>query len=469
MPGTVVVGTQWGDEGKGKLTDLLAEDMQMVVRYQGGHNAGHTIVVNGEKFALQLVPSGVLHPWVTPVIGNGVVIEPGVLVSEIDGLEARGIDCSKLRVSGNAHLIMPYHSELDRLIERRLGKNRLGTTKSGIGPAYADKAARVGLRVQDLLDPKIFRQKLEVVLQEKNLILAKVYNRLPLSADEIADRYLGELAPRLEPLIGDTVGLVHDALEDGQNVLFEGAQATFLDLDHGTYPFVTSSNPVAGGALVGAGVGPRHIQRVMGVAKAYVTRVGSGPFPTELTDETGDTLVDRGVEFGTVTGRRRRPGWFDAVMVRHAVRLNGLTELAITKLDVLDAFDTLKVCVAYDTPSDGPGGDRHYHLPYHQSVLHKSVPVYEELPGWNTDLTAVTDLDDVPQAAQDYIAYLAEQCGVPVTLVGVGPGRDQFVRFAPTPTEAVAVAAADDDDDDGWDDDDDDDWNGIVGPGVLVI
>ena len=279
MPGTVVVGTQWGDEGKGKLTDLLASEMQMVVRYQGGHNAGHTIVVAGETFALQLVPSGVLHPWVTPVIGNGVVVEPGVLVDEIDGLEARGVDCSRLRVSGNAHLIMPYHHELDRLTERRLGKNRLGTTKSGIGPAYADKAARVGLRVQDLLDPKIFRQKLEVVLKEKNLILAKVYNRLPLSADEIADRYLGELAPRLEPLIADTVGLVHDALEDGQHVLFEGAQATFLDLDHGTYPFVTSSNPVAGGALVGAGVGPRHIQRVIGVAKAYVTRVGAGPVP----------------------------------------------------------------------------------------------------------------------------------------------------------------------------------------------
>ncbi|HEX7276609.1 MAG TPA: adenylosuccinate synthetase, partial [Acidimicrobiales bacterium] len=267
-------------------------------------------------------------------------------------------------------------------------------------------------------------------------------------------------------LIGDTVGLVHDALEDGQNVLFEGAQATFLDLDHGTYPFVTSSNPVAGGALVGAGVGPRHIQRVMGVAKAYVTRVGSGPFPTELVDETGDLLVDRGEEYGTVTGRRRRPGWFDAVMVRHAVRLNGLTELAITKLDVLDAFDTLKVCVAYDAD-----GDRHYHLPYHQSTMHKAVPVYEELPGWNTDITAITELDDLPAAARDYIAFLAEQVGVPVTLVGVGPGRDQFVRFSPTPTDVVAsaAAAADDDDDDWDDDDDDDDWNGIVGPGVLVI
>ena len=468
MPGTIVVGTQWGDEGKGKLTDLLAGDMQMVVRYQGGHNAGHTIVVAGEKFALQLVPSGVLHPWVTPIIGNGVVVEPGVLVNEIDGLEARGVDCSKLRVSGNAHLIMPYHQELDRLIERRLGKNRLGTTKSGIGPAYADKAARVGLRVQDLLDPKIFRQKLEVVLQEKNLILAKVYNRLPLSADEIADRYLGELAPRLEPLIGDTVGLVHEALEDGQNVLFEGAQATFLDLDHGTYPFVTSSNPVSGGALVGAGVGPRHIQRVMGVAKAYVTRVGVGTLPHRAgrrdrrhpgrpgpgvrhghRPPPPPGLVRRG--HGPPRGppqRAHRAGHHQARRPRRLRHPQGVRGLRTPRMS---------------------RGDRHYHLPYHQSVLHKAVPVYEELPGWNTDLTAVTELDDVPQAAQDYIAFLAEQCGVPVTLVGVGPGRDQFVRFAPTPTDVVATAAADDDDDDDWDDDDDDDWDGIVGPGVLVI
>ncbi len=461
MPGTVVVGTQWGDEGKGKLTDLLAADMQVVVRYQGGHNAGHTIVVEDETFALQLIPSGVLHPWVTPVIGNGVVVDPGVLVDEIDGLEARGIDCSRLLVSGNAHMIMPYHSELDRLTERRLGKNRLGTTKSGIGPAYADKAARVGLRIQDLLDPKIFREKLEVVLKEKNLILAKVFNRLPLSADDIADRYLGELAPRLEPLIADTVGFVHDAMENGQNVLFEGAQATFLDLDHGTYPFVTSSNPVAGGALVGAGVGPRHIQRVMGVAKAYITRVGAGPFPTELLDDTGDLLVDRGGEYGTVTGRRRRPGWFDAVMVRQAVRLNGLTELAITKLDVLDVFDTLRVCVAYDAE-----GDRHYHLPYHQSVLHKVKPVYEDLPGWKTDLTKATTLEELPKEACDYLEFLAEQCAIPVTLVGVGPGRDQFVRFNPTPTDDVVDDDEDDDDDDDYDDDEDT-WE--VGPGILVI
>jgi adenylosuccinate synthase len=425
VPGTVVVGTQWGDEGKGKLTDLLAKEMSMVVRYQGGHNAGHTIVVDGEAFALQLVPSGVLYPFITPVIGNGVVVDPAVLLDEVDMLAARGVDCSRLRVSGNAHLIMPYHQELDRVTERYLGKARLGTTKRGIGPAYADKAARVGLRVQDLLDPKIFREKLDVVLKEKNLILAKVYNRLALRADDIADHYLGELAPRIEPMITDAVDLVHRALEAGQHVLFEGAQATFLDLDQGTYPFVTSSNPCAGGACTGAGIGPRDIQRIIGIAKAYVTRVGAGPFPTELFDEQGELLVERGHEFGTNTGRRRRTGWFDAVMLRHAVRLNSLTEVALTKLDVLDVFDTLKVCVAYEAD-----GQRYEHVPYHQSVLHKVTPVYEELPGWHADLTEATSLADMPQAARDYVEFLAVQAGVPVSLVGVGPGREQFVHFA---------------------------------------
>jgi adenylosuccinate synthase len=425
VPGTVVVGTQWGDEGKGKLTDLLAKEMSMVVRYQGGHNAGHTIVVDGEAFALQLVPSGVLYPFITPVIGNGVVVDPAVLLAEVDMLSARGVDCSRLRVSGNAHLIMPYHHELDRLTERFLGKARLGTTKRGIGPAYADKAARVGLRVQDLLDPKIFREKLDVVLKEKNLVLAKVYNRLALRADDIADLYLGELAPRIAPMITDAVDLVHRALEADQHVLFEGAQATFLDLDQGTYPFVTSSNPCAGGACTGAGVGPRDITRIIGIAKAYVTRVGAGPFPTELFDEHGELLVERGHEFGTNTGRRRRTGWFDAVMLRHAVRLNSLTEVALTKLDVLDVFDTLKVCVAYESD-----GERYEYVPYHQSVLHKVTPVYEELPGWKTDLTAATSLADLPQAARDYVAFLADQARVPVSLVGVGPGREQFVHFA---------------------------------------
>jgi adenylosuccinate synthase len=425
VPATVVVGTQWGDEGKGKLTDLLAGEMDLVVRYQGGHNAGHRIVVDGEAFALQLVPSGILYPHITPVIGNGVVVDPAVLLEEIDVLGSRGVDTSRLIVSGNAHLIMPYHQELDRVTERYLGKNALGTTKRGIGPAYADKATRVGLRVQDLLDAKIFRQKLDVALKEKNAVLAKVYNRLPLSADDIAERYLGEYAPRIAPMVADTVGVLHDALDAGRNLLLEGAQATFLDLDHGTYPFVTSSNPVAGGACTGTGLGPRDIGRVIGIAKAYVTRVGAGPFPTELTDETGDLLVERGGEFGTNTGRRRRCGWFDAVMLRQAVRLNSLTEVALTKLDVLDTFETVKVCVAYEAD-----GRRFEHPPYHQSVLHQVVPVFEELPGWRTDLTGVTELCDVPDAARAYVEFLAAQIGVPVGLVGVGPGREQFVSFA---------------------------------------
>jgi adenylosuccinate synthase len=425
VPATVVVGTQWGDEGKGKLTDLLAKEMHVVVRYQGGHNAGHTIVVDGESFALQLVPSGVLYDHITPVIGNGVVVDPGVLLAEIDLLEGKGVDCSRLKVSGNAHLIMPYHQELDAITERYLGRNKLGTTRRGIGPAYADKASRVGIRVQDLLDPKIFRQKLDVVLKEKNSVLAKVYNRLPLSGVDIAARYLNEYAPRLAPMISDCVGLVHDALARGEHVLLEGAQATFLDLDHGTYPFVTSSNPVAGGACVGAGVGPMAISRIIGIAKAYVTRVGAGPFPTELDDERGDLLVQRGHEFGTNTGRRRRTGWFDAVMTRQAVRVNSLSEIAITKLDVLDTFETLKVCVAYEAK-----GQRYDHMPYHQSVLHEVVPVYEELPGWQTDLSGATELHHLPAEAKEYVEFLAHQSGVPIRLVGVGPGRDQFVRFA---------------------------------------
>ena len=428
MPATVVVGTQWGDEGKGRLTDLIAKEMAMVVRYQGGHNAGHTIVIgedgNEERFALQLIPSGVLYDHITPVIGNGVVVDPAVLLSEVDTLESRGIDTSRLRVSGNAHLVMPYHAEIDRLSERRLGKNKLGTTRGGIGPAYADKALRVGLRVQDLLDPKIFREKLEVVLKERNLVLAKVFNRLPINASDLADRYLGEYAPRLEPMVADTVGMVHEALESGQHVLLEGAQATFLDLDHGTYPFVTSSNPVAGGACTGSGVGPRHIDRVVGITKAYLTRVGSGPFPTELFDDRGDLMIDRGNEYGTNTGRRRRTGWLDAVMLRHAVRLNSLSEVALTKLDVLDAFETVKICVAYE----GPDGKRYDHMPYHQSLLHSVRPVFVELPGWRTDLSKMTEGHDLPPQARAYVDFLAEQAGVPVNLVSVGPRRDQFVH-----------------------------------------
>ena len=441
MSATVVVGTQWGDEGKGKFTDLMAKDMSMVVRFQGGHNAGHTLVVDGESFALQLCPSGILYPYIVPVIGNGVVVDPRVLISETEMLQSRGVDTSNLKVSGNAHLILPFHQEIDRLTERRLGNRKLGTTKRGIGPAYADKASRVGIRVQDLLDAKIFRQKLEALAKEKNQILAKVFNQLPLDVDEIAAEYLDECLPKIRPYIADTVSLVHDALEADQHVLFEGAQATFLDLDHGTYPFVTSSNPIAGGVTTGAGVGPRYIDRVVGVAKAYVTRVGTGPFPTELAissdaiggkpsedatpDEIalGDHFVEVGREYGTVTGRRRRPGWFDAVMLRQAVRLNSLSELAITKLDILDDLDTVKVCVAYDVD-----GVRHTHLPYHQSDLHAAQPVYEELPGWKTSLAEATSPSDLPKEAEAYLAFLEEQVGVPVTLVGVGPGREQFVR-----------------------------------------
>lgn len=423
VPVTVIVGTQWGDEGKGRFTDLLAQDMDVVVRYQGGHNAGHTIVVNDEKFALQLLPSGVLHPHITPVIGNGVVVDPKVLLAEIATLTAKGIDCSKLKVSGNAHLIMPYHQELDALYERRLGKNRLGTTKKGIGPAYADKASRIGLRVQDLLDPKIFREKLEVVLKEKNMMLAKVFNRLPLDIDEICAAYVDEYRPQIEPYIADTVALLHDAIDENKHVLLEGAQATMLDLDYGTYPFVTSSHPVAGGVCTGAGVGPRAIDAILGVAKAYVTRVGAGPFPTELFDEIGELIVDRGHEFGTVTGRRRRPGWFDAVLLRHASKLNTLTELGITKLDVLDTLDEVKVCVGYEL-----NGETIRHVPYHQSDFFKAKPIYESLPGWRCDTSSMTTWEALPKNAQALIEFIESEVGVPVTLVGLGPGRDQYLR-----------------------------------------
>ena len=402
MPATVVVGTQWGDEGKGKFTDLIAKEMHLVVRYQGGHNAGHTLVVDGESFALQLLPSGVLYDHVIPVIGNGVVVDPLVLLKEIDSLTARGVDCSRLALSGNAHLILPYHQELDRLTERYLG-----------------------IRVQDLLDPKIFREKLEVVLADKNAALTRVYNRLPFDLDEMCDTYLGEVRERLIPYITDTVGLIHDSLEAGQHVLFEGAQATFLDIDHGTYPFVTSSSPVAGGACPGAGIGPRHINRVVGIAKAYITRVGAGPFPTELFDDIGDHLVDVGHEYGTNTGRRRRPGWFDAVMMRHAVRLNSLSEIALTKLDVLDQLDTVRVCVAYDVD-----GVRHDKLPYHQSDLHKAKPIYQDMPGWKTDLSAAREVSDLPKEAADYLALLEDQVKCTISLVGTGPGRDQYVHRA---------------------------------------
>lgn len=424
MPGAVIVGTQWGDEGKGRFTDYLAKEASLCVRYQGGHNAGHTIIVGEEVFKLQLVPSGTLYPWVIPVIGNGVVVDPAVLIKELDMLEGRGVDTRRLRLSGNAHMIMPYHQEMDALTERYLGKNKLGTTKRGIGPTYADKALRVGLRIQDLLDPKIFREKLDLVLREKNQVLTRVYNRLPIDAKELADRYLA-MVPRLAPMIDDTVHIVHEALDAQQWVLFEGAQATYLDLDHGTYPFVTSSNPIAGGVCAGAGVGPRDIERIVGVVKAYTTRVGSGPFPTELFegDVVGDLLVDRGREFGTNTGRKRRPGWLDLVMLRHANRLNSTTELAITKLDVLSPLEELKVCVAYEDET----GKRYDHVPYHQSILHKVKPVYETLPGWGSEIETAERREQLPAQARDYVQFIEDFTGVHVSFVSVGPERDQTV------------------------------------------
>ncbi len=419
MPATILVGAQWGDEGKGKATDFLADHMDFVVRYQGGNNAGHTVLAGGQLLKLHLIPSGILYDHITSVIAGGVVVDPRVLLEEMDALEARGIDTSRLVVSGNAHLIMPYHLELEKVTERYLGRHALGTTKRGIGPAYADKAARIGLRVQDLVDEKIFRQKLDVVLKEKNLILSKVYNRLPLEAEPIVADYM-RYGERLAPHITDTSKLLYDALRQGRQVMLEGAQGTLLDLDHGTYPFVTSSNPAAGGALASAGLGPREVDRVIGVTKAYVTRVGAGPFPTEDTAEAGDTMVERGQEFGTTTGRRRRCGWFDAVLLRYAARINGLTELFLTKLDVLTGFASLKVCVAYRAD-----GQRFEDMPPHQSLFHRAEPVYEEVEGWSEDLEGVTSFDSLPAAARKYVERIADLGGVPMSVVSVGPSREQ--------------------------------------------
>jgi adenylosuccinate synthase len=423
VPGTALVGLQWGDEGKGKVTDRLAGETDFVVRYQGGNNAGHTIVVEGDKYALHLVPTGVLYPHCTPVIGAGVVVDPRVLLEELDALEARGVATGKLLLSGNAHLIMPYHLELDRVQERRLGRNRLGTTKRGIGPAYADKAARIGLRVQDLLDPKIFSAKLAIALKEKNLVLTRVYGRLPLDAGDIESEYLS-YGRRLEDKITDTSVVLHDALDAGKSVLFEGAQAALLDLDHGTYPFVTSSNPMAGGACTGSGVGPRDIAAVIGIAKAYCTRVGSGPFPTEADPWDADVMVEAGGEYGTTTGRRRRCGWFDAVATRYAARLNTVTEVILTKLDVLSAFETVKLSVAYTYR-----GRRFDHFPPDQTVFNKARPEYEEMTGWQEDLRGAREIDDLPKAARAYIERVQELVETPVSWVSVGPGRDEVVRL----------------------------------------
>ena len=422
MGAIVLVGTQWGDEGKGKATDLLADDVDFVVRYQGGNNAGHTIIVDDVTLKLHLVPSGVMYPSVTPVIGDGVVLDPGVLLEELDELVAQGLDVSDLRISGNAHLIMPYHRELDAVTERYLGRQKLGTTKRGIGPTYADKASRVGLRVQDLYDMKIFRQKLDTVLKEKNAILSRVYNRMPMKAADIETEY-AVYAERLRPYITDTVTLLHDALEDGKTILLEGAQGTLLDLDHGTYPFVTSSNPVAGGAMTGAGLGPKHVERVIGVTKAYITRVGTGPFPTELSGDIAERIIDVGKEYGTTTGRQRRVGWFDAVLARYAARVNGLTEHFLTKLDVLGEFETLRVCHAYRYQ-----GEEYEHFPPHQSIFHHAEPVYEEHPGWRSDLSGATRFADLPKEAQAYVERLEELSGVPIRYVSVGPARSQTLE-----------------------------------------
>lgn len=422
MPATVVIGAQWGDEGKGKVVDLLAERSDVVARYQGGNNAGHTIVAGDEVYKLHIIPSGILYPQTVCVIGNGVVVDPAVLCGEIGELERRGVDISRLRLSGNAHLIMPYHVLLDGAAERRLGKFSIGTTGRGIGPCYVDKFAREGIRAQDLLDPKILVRKLEIALEGKNALLERMYGLAPLDPAQVAEEILPH-ADRLRPIIADTALLIDRALRAGQHVLFEGAQGTMLDIDHGTYPFVTSSNPTAGAACTGAGVGPTRIDRVLGVAKAYATRVGEGPFPTELDDEDGERMLRAGNEFGTTTGRQRRCGWIDLVALRYAVRLSGITQLALTKLDVLSGFERVRLCVAYETRD----GERIEDFPYHQTVFHGCRPVYEEMPGWDEDLSECREPEDLPRRARDYVDAIAKATGVAITLIGTGQGRHQVI------------------------------------------
>jgi adenylosuccinate synthase len=421
MAGIVIIGAQWGDEGKGKVTDLLAEQVDLVIRFQGGNNAGHTIVRDDVTWKFHLIPSGILYPGKKCVIGNGVVIDPKVLTDEIDGLRGRGVDLSGLRVSANAHMIMPYHLLLDTAGETRLGRNQIGTTRRGIGPCYADKAARLGIRVQDLLDEKILKKKIVAAMEPKRLSLRPYAKSPELDLQTMTEQYLS-YGHKLEQYIADTPRLVWESLDAGHNVLFEGAQGTLLDIDHGTYPFVTSSNPVAGAACAGTGVGPRDLQEIWGVTKAYTTRVGAGPFPTELEDEMGDQMREAGGEYGTTTGRARRVGWLDLVALRYAVRLNSLTHLAITKLDVLSGLGELCVCTSYR------GNERIFdEFPYHQSVLHNVSGEYERLPGWDEDLGEARSESDLPQAARDYLAFISDFVGVPVALVGVGPGRDQVI------------------------------------------
>jgi adenylosuccinate synthase len=421
MPAIVVLGAQWGDEGKGKATDLLAtnETIDLVVRTSGGHNAGHTIVVNGEKFATHLLPSGILTPGATCVIANGVVVSPEALFRELDSLIARGVDLAPLVVSANAHVLASYHATIDKVTERFLGNAKLGTTGRGIGPTYADKINRIGIRVADLFDEELLRQKVEASLEVKNQLLAKVYNRRALSIDAVVEELLSYVE-RLRPMVADTSLLLNRALDDGKTVLFEGAQATMLDVDHGTYPFVTSSNPIAGGVCTGAGVGPTRIDRVIGVIKAYTTRVGSGPFPTELFDADGEKLWKVGGEVGVSTGRNRRCGWYDAVVARYSSRVNGLTDLFLTKLDVLSSWERVPVCVAYDVD-----GVRHDEMPMTQSEFARATPIYESFPGWWEDISGCREFDDLPANARAYVRTLEEMSGTRIWGVGVGPGREQ--------------------------------------------
>ncbi len=423
MPAVVLVGAQWGDEGKGKATDLLGSRVDYCVRYQGGNNAGHTVVIGDKKFALHLLPSGILTPEVTPVIGNGVVIDVAVLFEEIDGLEAQGVDTSRLLISANAHLITPYHVTLDKVTERFLGNSKIGTTGRGIGPSYADKISRLGIRVQDLFDEKILRAKIEGSLLSKNQVLVKVFNRRAVTVDEVVENLM-EHAERLRPYVADTSLLLNRALDENKVVLLEGGQGTLLDVDHGTYPFVTSSNPTAGGACAGSGIGPTKITGVVGILKAYTTRVGSGPFPTELLDEDGEKLRTIGGERGVTTGRPRRCGWFDAPIARYATRINGLTDIFLTKLDVLTGWEKIPVCVAYDID-----GTRTEELPMTQTEFHHAKPIYEMLPGWTEDISGAKTLDDLPANARSYIKFLEEASGAPIAAVGVGQDRNATISI----------------------------------------
>jgi adenylosuccinate synthase len=437
MSGIVIVGAQWGDEGKGKVTDLLAEHADMVIRFQGGNNAGHTIVRDGVKWKLHLLPSGILYPGKLCAIGNGVVIDPKVLTGELDEMRAKGVDLSGLRISANAHMIMPYHMLLDQEGEARLGKLAIGTTRRGIGPAYADKAARLGIRVQDLLDEKILKKKIVAAMEPKRLSLRPFAKAPELDLQSMTEAYV-TYGHRIEQYIADTARLVWDVLDRAGGVVFEGAQGTLLDIDHGTYPFVTSSNPVAASACTGTGVGPKDIDEVWGVAKAYTTRVGAGPFPTELDDELGATVRDAGGEYGTTTGRPRRVGWIDLVALRYAARINSLTHLAITKLDVLTGLGELNVCTRYRGAEEASFD----HYPYHQTVMHQASGEYEQLPGWEEDITECREEAELPANARDYLAYVSEWVGVPIALIGVGPGRDQVIWTEAGRESAAGRAAA---------------------------